>query len=145
VTIFADASALVALYAAEDGRDTVEALETATVSELSAVEVVSALWGKQRREAISAERAGVLVRRFQADLFGSPSQPARFTIVPLRSEVLRDAAAVVAPRALAAGDAIQLASALAARRADPDATTTFACFDRRLRVAAAAEGFALVP
>jgi predicted nucleic acid-binding protein len=144
LTVFADASALVALYAAEEGRDMVEALETATVSELSAVEVLSALWSKQRRDAISADRASVLVQRFQVDLFGSPSRPARFTVVPLRSEVLRDAATVVGPRALAAGDAIQLASALAARRADPEATT-FACFDRRLRAAAAAEGFALMP
>ncbi len=144
MSVFADSSAVVPAYAPEAGRKFVDNLENVTVSELAAVEVLSALWGKHRRGELSQNRAALLVELVQVDLYGSPTQPARFTTVPLTSKVLQEAAALVHPHALAAGDAIQLACAVAARRADPDAVT-FACFDRRLRAAAAAEGFAVVP
>jgi predicted nucleic acid-binding protein len=144
LSVFADSSAVVPAYAPERGRKFVDNLENVTVSELAAVEVLSALWGKHRRGELSRDRAASLVQLVQVDLYGSPAQPARFTVVPLASEVLREAARLVEPHALAAGDAIQLACAVATRRADPDADT-FACFDRRLRAAAAAERFAVVP
>jgi predicted nucleic acid-binding protein len=53
-------------------------------------------------------------------------------------------ARLCAVHALRAYDAVQLACALAARDAVPECQT-FAAFDRQLRAAAAAEGFALVP
>jgi predicted nucleic acid-binding protein len=45
---------------------------------------------------------------------------------------------------LRGADAVQLASALVAREADPD-VNTMAVFDRRLRTAASTEGLALLP
>jgi len=51
---------------------------------------------------------------------------------------------LTATHALRALDALQLASALAARRADPSCAT-FACLDLRLRAAAAGAGFVVSP
>jgi hypothetical protein len=45
---------------------------------------------------------------------------------------------------LRGADAVQLASALLARQADP-AVSMMAVFDERLRAAASAEGFTLLP
>lgn len=144
MSVFADSSALVPLYVTEDGRDVVDAFEDVTVSDLAAVEVLSAVWSRQRGGEISPHHAAFVAEWFEVDFYGSAVEPPRFTRVQLTRALLRDAAALVEPHALAAGDAIQLACAVAARRADPDADT-FACFDQRLRAAAAAEGFAVVP
>jgi uncharacterized protein len=57
---------------------------------------------------------------------------------------LDDAARLVATHGIRADDAVQLASAMAAREADPDCTAV-ACFDQRLRRAAASEAFSLIP
>jgi uncharacterized protein len=141
---FADSSALVKLYASEADDDVVRALGAVDVSELCLVEVTSALWRKHRGGTLSREETATLVRRLQADLSGTDAREPRFVMVPLASPMLRDAAGLTGVHPIAAGDAIQLASALAARRADPECRT-FACFDRRLRAAAAAEGFAVVP
>jgi hypothetical protein len=59
-------------------------------------------------------------------------------------QILDEAAARAASHRLRAYDAVQLASALAAREADADCDS-FACFDSDLREAAAASGFALIP
>lgn len=58
--------------------------------------------------------------------------------------MLETAAQVSATHALRAYDAVQLASALAAREADPGCTE-FACYDADLRAAAARSGFSLIP
>jgi predicted nucleic acid-binding protein len=144
LSAFADTSALVKLYAPEDGREIIGALDTVTVSELARVEVPSALWSKHRAGALTASQAAVLLRRFEIDFAGAASRPPRYAVAPVDSRLLHYAARLVGPHALAAGDAIQLATAQAVRDADPECRT-FACFDDRLREAAAKVGFSLVP
>lgn len=145
MTAFQDASAIVKQYVPEVGSEAVRALDTRiVVSDLSAVEVPSAIWAKQRRGEITLADAGVLVSAFGFDLHGGTYQPPRFASIALRVEVLDRAAGLVAQYGLRAGDAIQLASALVARES-LEFCDTFVVFDPRLRNAAAAEGFALVP
>ena len=62
----------------------------------------------------------------------------------LNAAVLTEAIAVVAQHALRAHDAVQLATALVARRALGN-LEEFAAFDRQLRRAAVAESFTLIP
>ncbi len=64
----------------------------------------------------------------------------RFTVVGITDTILVSAAEALARHPLRAYDAVQLASALAARSAYP-ALGLFACFDRDLAAAGAAEGF----
>ena len=80
----------------------------------------------------------MLVRSFEADYVEG-----RFSVIAPTDDVLHSAAHVVSAHALRAYDAVQLASALAARDAEP-ACSSFACFDDDLRRAAAAEGFDLL-
>ena len=61
----------------------------------------------------------------------------------LSDGVLEEAALACARHALRAYDAVQLASALLARTADPS-LSTFACFDLALSAAAAQEGFSIM-
>lgn len=65
-------------------------------------------------------------------------------VVGLTDGILGSAARLVAAYPLRACDAMQLASALAAREADPS-LIEFACFDGTLGDAARAEGFRVVP
>jgi predicted nucleic acid-binding protein len=145
VTTFADSSALVKLYADEEGRDVVLGAEPLAISQLARVEVPSALWRKQRLGEISADWVATLTREFEADYFGTRTgQPRRFSPVDARVEVLDQAAQNCARHGLRAYDAVQLACATATRRADPRCGS-FVAFDRALRTAAATEGFAVVP
>ena len=59
-------------------------------------------------------------------------------------DLLSKASELVPVHGLRTLDAIQLASALVARELDPDCAG-FACFDARLRRAAAVHGFQLIP
>ena len=93
---------------------------------------------------LSASDARTLTDAFEADYFGADDQPQRFLVVAVTSPVLDDAARMTAAHGLRAYDAMQLASACAARAADPGCRA-FAAFDRALRSAAAAEGFAVLP
>ena len=145
MTSFCDASAIVKHYAAEPGGAAIADLGPRLVmSDLSAVEVPSAIWRKHRDGQLSAEDASVLVAAFGYDLRGSTYQPPRFAAVDLTSALLDRAADLLARHDLRAGDAIQLASALVARDA-LEFCDTFVAFDRKLRVAAAASGFVVVP
>lgn len=135
---------MVKLYADEEGHAAVRLLEVVVVSCLARVEVPAALWRKHRIGELGAEDAAVLTAEFEADLSGDEEGPGRFAIVGLPAGLLDDAARLVARQGLRAYDAVQLASANAARAADPRCAT-FACWDQALRAAAAAEGFALVP
>ena len=85
----------------------------------------------------------MLVGTFEWDWVGSEGRP-RFAAVGLTSEILESASRSLARHPLRAADAVQLASALAARDADPD-QAEFACFDEALAAAARAEGFRIVP
>lgn len=138
MTAFADASALVKLYVPEEGHEAVAELGPLVVSALSRVEVPGAFWRKHRRGEMAAADARLLSDAFAEDL------RSRFAATAASGAILGHAGALVAVHPLRAYDAVQLASALAARKADP-ACTDFACFDGALRDAAAAEGLTPVP
>lgn len=144
MSTFADSSAVVKLYADEDGQDTIRTLENLVVAQIARVEVPAAIWRKTRAGQLGAESATVLVADFEADFFGTDDELPRFTSVALSVALLDDAAALSATRGLRAYDAVQLATARVAAAADPTCRT-FAAFDRGLRTAAAAEGFVLIP
>jgi predicted nucleic acid-binding protein len=144
LSTFADSSALVKLYADEAGHDHIRGLVSVAVAQLARVEVPAALWRKQRMGELSADDARLLTTDFEADYFGTDSEPPRFVAVVATGSLLDDAARLCAGHGLRAYDAVQLSSALAVRLAD-DSCTAFAAFDRSLRTAAAAEGFGLVP
>jgi uncharacterized protein len=144
LSTFADSSALVKLYADEDGHEHIRGLPSVAVAQLARVEVPAALWRKQRMGELSAEDARLLTADFEADYFGTDSEPPRFAAVAATSSLLDEAARMCASRSLRAYDAVQLSSALAVRRAD-ESCTGFAASDRALRTAAAAEGFDLIP
>jgi predicted nucleic acid-binding protein len=108
------------------------------------VEVAAAIWRKERMGELESADAEVLAAAFEAHWFGTEEAPPRFAAIGLRPDLLDGAAALTAAQGLRAYDAVQLASALAAREADPDCRE-FACFDDELRPAAARTGFALVP
>jgi len=134
----------VKLYADEPGHRAVRALDRVVVSCLARVEVPAALWRKQRRRELGEAELRVLVAEFEADYFGTRGEPPRFLVTGLPPLVLDVAVRLLAPHALRAYDAIQLASACAVRDADPGCAV-FACADRALRAAATAEGFEVLP
>jgi predicted nucleic acid-binding protein len=144
LSVFADSSAVVKLYADEDAADEVRALGAVAVSVLCRVEVPAALWRKHRLGELDATDAQVLGAEFEADFYGDDREPPRFGVVAVTAGIVDDAARLCAVHGLRAYDAVQLASATAARLADPDLQAV-AAFDRALRRAAAAEGFTLVP
>ncbi len=114
------------------------------VSLLARVEVPAAIWRKARTGAVTSVDASVLTHEFEADWSPGGSENGRFIVVGLSGAILESAAAMVAIDALRAYDAVQLASAVVARDADPGCDS-FACFDAELREAAAAHGFAVIP
>jgi len=108
------------------------------------VEVPAALWRKQRMGELSAGDARLLTADFEADYFGTDSEPPRFAAVVATGSLLDEAARLCASHGLRAYDAVQLSTALAVRRVD-ESCVEFAAFDRSLRTAAATEGFELMP
>jgi predicted nucleic acid-binding protein len=114
------------------------------VSALARVEVPAALWRKQRIGGLDPTDARILNDEFEDDFYGYGTTPPRFAALDVSTVVLEDATRLAAAHGLRAYDAVQLASALAARAADPGCDA-FACFDAELRDAAAAAGLALVP
>lgn len=142
MSIFADSSALVKLYADEEGCETVRSWSDLVVSHLARVEVAAAIWRKQRMFDLAPDAAATLVADFEADWFGDGSTQSRFAVVAVTGDVLDDAARLARVHGLRAYDAVQLASALLASAADPD-LTAFAAYDVALRAAATAEGLAL--
>ena len=114
------------------------------MSVLARVEVPAALWRKHRMGELSLDDAAVLVEAFEWDWFGGADAPGRFAIVALVDPVLETAARLTGVHRLRAFDAVQLASALAARSADP-AVVGLVCFDAELAAAARLEGFHVAP
>lgn len=141
MSVFADTSAVVKLYADEAGSAGIRSLDAMLVSQICRVEVPAAIWRKNRMLTLTAEDARVLIRAFENDLFEPDG-----VLVPIRltAGILDDAAALTATHGLRAYDAVQLATAKAARAIEPDCGTV-AAFDGRLREAAAREGFQLLP
>ena len=145
MTTFCDASAIVKRYVEEPGSAAVAALdERVVVSDLSAVEVPSAIWRKQRAGELSPHDASVLVAAFGHDLRGGTYQLPQYATVELKPAVLERAAELLPRHDLRSGHAVQLASAVSAR-SSLDFCDTFMTFDHGLRIAAAAEGFVLAP
>lgn len=144
MSVFADSSAVVKLYADEPGHEAIRALAVLVVSELARVEVAAALWRKHRIGELSLESTTVLVQAFEADYADVAGAQSLLIPLAVTSRLIEKAAALAATQALRAYDAVQLASAIAARDADPDCRT-FAAFDRDLRRAAAQNGFGLLP
>lgn len=143
MTAFADASAVVKLYADEYGADLIATADMLVVSSFTRVEVTAALWRKNRVGELTATDAKLLIDAFQADWaeVGPPSPS--YLAVPANATVLEAAAGLCGVHGLRAGDAVQLASALAAREVDPGIDTFFV-FDRDLGRAAATEAFDVV-
>ena len=102
------------------------------------------MWRKHRAGDLTANDARLLVADFEADYRGSRDASPRFATVRMTDDVVVVAGRLVARDPLRAGDAVQLASAVVARRADA-AIDRLAAFDVRLRDAAATEGFTLLP
>lgn len=132
------------LYADEDGHEQVRGMVSIAVAQLARVEVPAALWRKQRMGELPANDARLLTADFEADYFGTGSEPPRFAAVVATGSLLDEAARLCATHGLRAYDAVQLSSALAVRRVD-GSCGKFAAFDRPLRIAAATEGFEVVP
>ena len=143
MTAFFDASALVKLYVPEPGTDVVPSVDDPPmISELTRVELPSALWRKHRLGQLSAQDAQICRPISRPTTTGREvSRGSRWCASPTgRCRPRR----LVARADLRAGDAIQLAPALVARQVGRE-VTAFATFDARLRTAAAIEGFTLVP
>lgn len=137
MSVFADTSALVKRYVHEPGSSPIAELHAPLVlSELSTVEVPSALWQKHRAGELDPENAAVLVDEFLAD---ANDDQLGWALVHLTPRLLGEAIRLLARHPLRSGDAIQLACAVAA-----DSSTLLA-FDRRLREAGAREGLRLLP
>jgi len=144
LSVFADSSALVKLYADEADHELIRDLGALAISQIARVEVPAALWRKQRLGELGAGDAQTLVEEFEADYFGTQGDPPRFAAVALTGGLLDSAARMCAAHGLRAYDGVQLSAATITRATDPSCTT-FAAFDGMLRTAAAAEGFALFP
>jgi hypothetical protein len=95
VTVFADSSALVKLYADEAGAEIVRSTRLFVVSALARAEVPAAIWRKHRVGGLSAADAGVLTTAFEADWYDA-SGP--FVPIAVVDAVLAGAAALIGAR-----------------------------------------------
>jgi predicted nucleic acid-binding protein len=143
VLYFIESSALVKLFVAELGSQQmvrlVESSEDANrmASSLALVEVRSAIRRRQRGGEIKDVDA-------IAALGALDSEWRRLIDHPVTSAVIGHSLALIDRRYLRALDALQLASAIAARDSvTKQGTVTFVCSDERLIAAAQSEGFAL--
>lgn len=136
---FADSSALVKLYADEQGSDAVRRYPHLVVSQLARVEVPAALWRKHRMGELAATDARILVADFEADYFAAGTEPPRFSVIAVTADIIDAAAHLAGVHGLRAYDAMQLASALAVADAVPEGLD-FLAYDGALNAAAATEG-----
>jgi uncharacterized protein len=136
---YLDSSAIVKLYANEEHHQVVRALSGAVITgSIARVEVAAAFFGKARTGEISIAIAQVL-----HDAFARDWETGRFLRISLDSSIETEAADLCARYALRGFDAVQLATANAARRAVAECTL-FACFDKRLCEAAVGERFRIL-
>jgi uncharacterized protein len=108
------------------------------------VEVVAAIWRKHRAGDLDRDDALTLTQAFTVDYAGTPDLPPRFLAIAVTDRILRRAADLSGTHGLRAYDAVQLASALAARDVD-ERCATFAAFDRDLARAAISAGLEAFP
>lgn len=131
-------------YADELGGTVVGDRTDLIVSRIARVEVPSALWRKHRQGELAADDLATLLATFESDWIQAGHDDGPFQIIDVSHGILELAASSLARHPLRAYDALQLASAMAAREVD-EGVSEFACFDRQLREAASAEGFDLLP
>lgn len=130
-------------YSTESGSGTVRGLTDVVVSILLAVEVPSAIWRKHRTGTLTQANARILIRQFEAEYSGTAAKPSEFEIIALTSVIVSQAASLVSAHPLRAYDAVQLASAMAARVVDAS-LNEFCAYDQQLTTAARAQGFVIV-
>lgn len=135
--LFLDTSAMVKLYLAEPGsermRGAVMEERPVAASHLAFAEIHATFARRGREELLLASELEQLRLRFADDW-------EELTQVPIGAEVLAFVPGLCARHSLRGGDALQLASALLL--VQEGLAVTFACSDRRLLDAAAAEGLA---
>lgn len=140
MTVFAEGSAVVKLYADEVGADEVRALTFPVyVSALARVAVSAALWKKHRTGELVADDVVVLAAQFAADFHDVPGNVRKFRSIAVTPQIISRAVDLLSRHNLRAYDAVQLATALTVRTLDPQ--TLFACFDSQLVSAGLAEGY----
>lgn len=134
-----DASALVPLCVEEEGTAVSRRLARAPIVTwaLSIVEITAAIECRRREGALTGPEH-TAAKTAVAELAASWTEIASMAAVRERSVRL------LATHALRAADALQLAAALVAV-SDRPTGHEFVCADRRLREAAAREGFVVVP
>lgn len=139
--LYADTSALVKKYVQEAGSEQVLAhfarFETVATAALTPVEMAAAL-AKAARQGW-AEEAN-LQEAWQDFLEHWPA----YMRLPVSAAIVERAARLAWKHGLRAYDALHLACAQICQESSGE-TTLFACFDRRLRQAAAAEGLQVWP
>ena len=141
MSVFADSSAIVKLYVPEADHELVRGVASPmVVSVLARVEVPAAFWGKHRAGTLSPQDASTLVAAFEFDYHGDVGQTGSFVVITMYELIVIDAARQAARHGLRAYDSVQLATAIAARAADPTIDSV-AVFDIDLRRAMLAEGF----
>lgn len=111
---------------------------------MARVEVVAAIWRKHRIGDLDLDDSLLLVRAFTTDYAGTADSAPRLFALEVSDRILEHAAELSGIHGLRAYDAVQLASALAAREVD-ERCAQFAAFDRDLTLAATAEGFEALP
>jgi predicted nucleic acid-binding protein len=89
VSVFADSSSLVKLYADEAGAEQVRALPRPLyVSLLARVEVPAALWRKHRTKALTADETAELVAAFAADFPVEDETEPRFHTIGISRRII---------------------------------------------------------
>jgi uncharacterized protein len=138
--LYLDTSALVKLYAEEEGSEgvrlAVRAADLVATSLMAYAEMRSALARKSRGNEISLPAFTRCRRDFERDW-------QRLNRLPIDELLVRKAAELAEQHALRALDALHLAAADSLQNTLRD-TVTFACFDSRLNGVAEAQGFALL-
>ncbi len=134
-----DASALVSLCLAEEATASLRGLAAAGLATwaVSSVEIASAI-ERRTREGHLTQTEQAAARAALLQLAAAWTEIS--ALAPVRDRALR----LVATHAVRAADAMQLGAALVAV-ADRPAGHAFVCADRRLREAAAREGFVVLP
>lgn len=136
---FFDASALMKRYHQETGSDRVDAIleardSVSIISELSLIEMASALQRKRNRGEITLQAMNDALARFANDVLSD------WVVAAFRSGFIQQARELVLRRGIRTLDALQLTAALAFSGVSP----VFVCADARLRQAAAEEGLAVL-
>lgn len=141
MSVFADSSAVVKLYVDEPDHELIRKYPALIISAIAQVEVVSAIWRKFEDGSIRLDAAETVLSQFEADVTGHPAS--LLAVIPVNQLVVNLATRMTRVHGLRTLDAIQLATALAAREADPDCGE-FASFDRKLNDSASRQGFSVI-